>query len=66
MKSLIKVFPYLKKEKMVQISSDCPDLNLPFLDIVYKNRTEEELSQLIHIGTCGLHTFVVKTPAAGI
>ena len=46
----------LKKEKMIQISSDGPNVNSAFLDIVYKNRTEKELSQLIHIGTCGLHT----------
>ena len=55
MKSLIKIFLYLKKEKKIQISSGRPNVNLAFLDIVNKNRTEEELSQLIHIGTCGLH-----------
>ena len=46
----------LKKERIIQISSDGPNVNLAFLDIVTKNRTDEELSQLIHIGTCGLHT----------
>ena len=44
------------KSKLLQVSSDGPNINLSFLDLLEEDRNEKELSQLLHIGTCGLHT----------
>ena len=46
----------LKKEEVIQVSSDGPNMNLKLLDLVNENRSDDELSGLISIGTCGLHT----------
>ena len=46
----------LEKEKLLQISLDGPNVNLLFLKIIAEKRKDEELSQLIDLGTCGLHT----------
>ena len=45
----------LEKEKL-QVSSDGPHVNLLFLKILVEKRKDEELSQLIDLGTCDLHT----------
>ena len=45
----------LEKEKL-QVSSDGPNVNLLFLKILAEKRKDEGLSQLIDLGTCGLHT----------
>ena len=47
----------LENNKLIQISSEGPNVNLAFLDILKKKRSDDELSQLINIGICGLHTF---------
>ena len=49
-------FSPLQKDKLLQISSDGPNVNLSFLEMVKDNRKEEELPKLIDLGTCGLHT----------
>ena len=46
----------LDKNKILQISSDGPNVNLAFLKIVDSSRKDDELDPLIDIGTCGLHT----------
>ena len=46
----------LDKNNFLQISSDGPNVNLEFLELMAENRENEELSPLIDIGTCGLHT----------
>ena len=46
----------LDQSKLIQISSDGPNVNLAFLKIIKEKRIEEELPHLITIGTCGLHT----------
>ena len=42
--------------KNVQISMDGPNVNLKFLETVKKEREEANLSKLIDIGSCDLHT----------
>ena len=46
----------LDKNNFLQISSDGPNVNLEFLELMAESRENEELSPLIDIGTCGLHT----------
>ena len=45
----------LQKEKLLHISSDRQNVNLLFLKVRTEKRKNEELSQLIDLGTCGLH-----------
>ena len=45
----------VEKSKMLQVSSDGPNVNLLFLKHLIKLREEEELPPLLDIGTCGLH-----------
>ena len=40
----------------MQVSFDGPNVNLVFLDLLTKHRSDNELSRLIDIGTYGLHT----------
>ena len=44
------------ENKLLQVSSDGPNVNLAFLDLLNEHRSDNELSRLINIGTCGLHT----------
>ena len=53
------------KNNILQISSDGPNANLTFIELMEENRETEELSPLIDIGTCGLHT-VHNSLKAGI
>ena len=46
----------ISKSKLLQVSCDSPNVNLSFLDLLEEDRNEKELSQHIHIGSCGLHT----------
>ena len=46
----------ISESKLLQVSSDGPSINQSFLDLLEEDRNEKELSQLVHIGTCGLHT----------
>ena len=46
----------LEKEKLLQVSSDGPNVNLLFLKVLTEKCKNEELTQLIDLGTCGLHT----------
>ena len=46
----------LDKTKFIQVSSDGPNVNLKFLDLLNDKRKDEGLNELISIGTCGLHT----------
>ena len=43
------------KSRLLQVSSDGPNVNQSFLDLLQKDRNEKGLSQLVHVGTCGLH-----------
>ena len=46
----------LEDAKYLQISSDGPNVNLAFLEILKDSRTEPDCDKkLINIGTCGLH-----------
>ena len=42
-------------KKLSQVSSDCPNI-MASLDLSNENRTDYELTNLISIGACGLHT----------
>ena len=46
----------LDENKLLQVSSDGPNVNPAFLDLLNEHRSDNELSHLINIGTCGLHT----------
>ena len=46
----------LPKQKCIQISSDGPNVNLKFFDLLNEKHRNECLNELISIGTCGLHT----------
>ena len=46
----------LDENKLLQVSSDGPNVNLVFLDLLNEHRSDNELSRLINIGTCGHHT----------
>ena len=46
----------LDENKLLQVSSDGPNVNLAFLDLLNEHRSDNELSRLINTGTCGLHT----------
>ena len=46
----------LDKNNFLQIFSDGPNLNLKFLELMAENRETEELSPLMDVWTCGLHT----------
>ena len=46
----------LEKEKFLQVFSDGSNMNLLFLKVLTEKCKDEELSQLINLGTCGLHT----------
>ena len=41
--------------KLTQVSMDGPNVNLKFLNVLQKQRAENQLSQLVDIGTCNLH-----------
>ena len=49
----------------LQISSDGASVNLLFLKLYDKKRCFHELSSLLNIGTCGLHT-VHGSPKAAV
>ena len=55
----------LDKNNFLQTSSDRPKVNFKFLELMSENRETEELSPLIDIGTCRLHT-VHNSLKAGI
>ena len=46
----------LERTKFVQVSSDGPNVNLKFLELLCEKRQDEDLKKLIFIGTCGLYT----------
>ena len=54
--SLMIAHNHCRKKKMIQISSDGPNVNLSFLNLVRENRKDNNLQELLEIGTCGLHT----------
>ena len=45
----------ISESKLLQVSSDGPNVNLSFFDVLEEDRNEKKLSQLVHIGTCGLN-----------
>ena len=63
MSAVVDVFEYfnpsvesIEKPKILQVFSDGPNVNLSHLKILDDHRRDAELSPLINIGTCGLHT----------
>ena len=46
----------LDKNKIIQVSSVGPNVNLAFLDLLREYRKDEQLNTLLEIGICGLHT----------
>ena len=53
------VFPSLislDRSEIFQVSSDGPNVNLAFLNLVHENRKDDLLDPLIGIGICSLHT----------
>ena len=57
---ILKMFKFcmtgLSDERMLQVSMDGPNVNKLFLSMLNEERKNNELSMLIDIGTCGLHT----------
>ena len=51
----------LEKENL-QVPSDGPNLNLLFLEVLTERRKDEELNQLINLGTllCTLHIMLLS------
>ena len=45
----------LDDKKMIQVSSDGPNVDLTFLNLIRENRKENNLPELLEIGTRGLH-----------
>ena len=46
----------IEKNKILQVFSDEPNVNLSFLKILDEHRRDAKLNPLIYIETCGLHT----------
>ena len=46
----------LDLSKMLQVSSDGPNVNLKFLELYGEKREMDDVPRLVDIGTCGLHT----------
>ena len=46
----------LGKEKLLHVSMDGPNVNTKFLSNLNEERRDQELSQLVSIETCGIHT----------
>ena len=46
----------IREQNIIQVSSDEPNVNLKFLDLVNEIRANDELPSSISIGTCSLHT----------
>ena len=46
----------LDEGKLLQVSMDGPNVNMSFLSALNEDRMDRELSHLISIGSCGLHT----------
>ena len=46
----------IEEDKMLQVSMDGPNVNMSFLSNLNAKRSECELSKLISIGSCSLHT----------
>ena len=46
----------LDAKRHIQISSDGPNVNLKFFQLINEERCTAELPSLLNIGTCGLHT----------
>ena len=55
MKNFAKGLDGLDVSKLIQVSMDGPNTNLLFLKKMKKERSENELSGLIDLGTCSLH-----------
>ena len=45
----------LDRSEILQVSSDGPNVNLAFRNLVHENRKDDLLDPLIDIGTCSLH-----------
>ena len=46
----------LDKEKLLQVSRDGPNVSTKFLSNLNEERWYQELSQLVSVETCGIHT----------
>ena len=46
----------IEPNKLLQMSSDGPNVNLACLDILNRFREDNEQPHLVNIGTCRLHT----------
>ena len=46
----------MDEDKLLQVSMDGPNVNTSFLTSLNKERMDRELSHLVSLGSCGLHT----------
>ena len=46
----------INEDKLLQVSMDGPRVNTSFIAMLNEDRRENELTELVSIGTCGLHT----------
>ena len=51
--------------KLLQVSSDGPNVNLSFLDLLEEDRNDKVLRKFVHIGTCGLDTSHISMKHGG-
>ena len=46
----------MDEDKLLQVSMDSPNMNTSFLTSLIEERMDPELSHLVSLGSCGLHT----------
>ena len=52
----ISVGPYLNTLSHIQVTSDCSNVNVAFLDINDESKNDSEYNKLLDLGTFILHT----------
>ena len=55
----------VSESKLLQVSSDGPNVNLSFLDFLEEDRNDKVLRKFVHIGACGLHTSHISMKHGG-
>ena len=51
-----KCMPGINEDKLLQVSMNGPQVNTSFIAMLNEDRRENELTELVSIGTCSLHT----------
>ena len=56
LKTFKECFNGMDKDKLLQVSMDGPNVNASFLTSLNEEKMDRELSHLVLLGSCGLHT----------